>query len=153
MSVFPKCISFVRHNKKNFKMVPTWSNKVCFRPFQNDQKQTEINYLMNSKDFWGVFWLLFTYEIHNQCHPFGPCQRRLDKFCPDFCHFQILVYNFVYNVKVHVKLTGIHTSRTLANMGWTIFNIFDFWGLDNLFPPGHDPSNIHFFLLNPIELP
>ena len=28
-------------------------------------------------------------------------QRLLDKLCPDFRHFQILFYNFVYNVKAH----------------------------------------------------
>ena len=62
----------------------------------------------------------------------------LDKFFPDFCNFLILLYNFAHNVKAHIKLTDKHTSRTLADMVSTIFNIFDyFWSLDGLFLPGH----------------
>jgi len=90
------------------------------------------------KDFWGVFWLWITYEIHNQCHPFGPMPETFERIFPRYLSFLILLCNFVYNVKAHIKLTGKYTSRTLANMVWTIFNIFNhFWGLHGLFPPGH----------------
>ena len=70
--------------------------------------------------------------------------RFLDKFCQDFCHFQILLYNFVYNVKANIKLTGKHATRTLA-----IFNIFDhFWDLSGLFlccdNEANPPSGEHY---------
>ena len=50
--------------------------------------------------------------------------RDFDKFCPGFVIFN-LALQFVNNVKAHIKLTGKHTSRRFADMGWKIFNIFD----------------------------
>ena len=69
-----------------------------------------------------------------------------------FVIFKTVLNNFVYNVKAYIKLFGKHTSWTLANMVSTIVNIFDhFWSLDGLFRTCHNPSNIIFFLLNPIK--
>ena len=102
-----------------------------------------------------IFWFWFTFEIHNQCHPFDPV-RDFWTTLPRCRHFQILLYNFVYNVKAHIKQSGKHTSWTLANMIWNIFNIFFFdhlCGLDGFSRLDmSSPSNIHLSLLNPIKI-
>ena len=43
------------------------------------------------------------------------CLKLWDTFHPDLFNFKILFYNFVYNVKVYIKLSGKHTSWTLIH--------------------------------------
>ena len=58
-------------------------------------KRKERSRIYFMKKLWWVFLLWFTHEIQNQCHPFGPMSKTLENFCPHFCHFLILLYNFV----------------------------------------------------------
>ena len=81
----------------------------------------------------------------------GLCQRLLDK-CPNFCHFLILLYNFVFNVNWLANIL----LEPLLIYGFNNFQYFQpFLGSLWSFPAWtcHNPSNIHFSLLNPIKLP
>ena len=94
----------------------TWSNKVCFRPFKNKEKIGQVfNVWRTFEEFSGLD--LQTRYIINVI-PLVLCQRLLDK-CPNFCHFL-----HFYKVQVHRKLTGKHTSWTLANIWFQQFSIF-----------------------------
>ena len=61
-------------------------------------------------------------------------------FNPYFCHFQVLLYNFVYNDKSKYQAVFF-------------LHIRPFLGSSGSFPDQtcHNPSNIHFFILNPLQ--
>ena len=111
--------SFVTARKISY-WFQSWSNKVCFRPFNNDQKQREIKCLY----VWRTFKEFSGFSLHTRyiinVISLVLCQRLLDKFCSDFCNFTILLYSFVYNVKAYIKLTGKLLEPLLI-----FFKIFD----------------------------
>ena len=109
--------------RKISKWFQTWSKKVSFRRFKNDQKKRDIKYFMYEGFLRSVLTLNYMRDTWSMSSLWGLCQRLLDK-CPNFCHFLILLYNFVYKVQVHRKLTGKHTSWTLANIWFQQFSIF-----------------------------
>ena len=127
----------------------TWSNKVCFRPFKNKEKIGQVfNVWRTFEEFSGLD--LQTRYIINVL-PLVLCQRLLDK-CPNFCHFLILLYNFVFNVNWLANIL----LEPLLIYGFNNFQYFQpFLGSLWSFPAWtcHNPSNIHFSLLNPIKLP
>ena len=61
-------------------------------------------------------FLAMIYIIHNKCHPFGPISETIEQILPGFLSFFNLALQLFYNAKTHIKLTGKHTSRTLANI-------------------------------------
>ena len=105
----PEVISFVRSSK-----------------IQNGSKLDPTKSVLDP--VWRTFEDFSGFDLHLRSIinviPLVLCRRLWDKFKPDLCHFLILLYNFVYNVKAHINLTGKHTSRTLWFGQFSIFSTF-----------------------------
>jgi len=102
-----------------------------FDPLRMIKRKERFNVWRTCEDFPG-------FDLRLRFIPLVLCRRLWDTYDPDLCHFWMFLYNFVYNVKAYIRLSGKHTSWTLANMVSTFFNIFEhFGGFDGLFLPGH----------------
>ena len=136
--MFSGSLAVIESTKKKNKETPSYKTNLhlinVFCSFYYIQKvyiiyketKTKRDWVLN---VWSTFEDFSGFDLHLRSMinviPLVLCQRLWEKFNPDLCHFQILLYNFVYNVKAYIKLSGKQTSWILANLVWTIRNILN----------------------------
>ena len=154
-SVLPKVNQLRSSQQENFQngLKLCRSTRVCFRPFQNDQKKNRLS-IEYMKEFWGFFWFRFTFKIHNRCNSFSPTpmSETLGQIWPRSI-------NPFFNLALQLCLQCKGIWRTyFLNPGKYGLNNLQYFGLflgsGWSFPAQtcHNPSNINFHKVHKIVL-